>query len=183
MNILLLNGNNSLNQTKFDTFFLSFNKKLEEQGHQTSLLTIREMHINYCIGCLGCWIKHPGICVFKDDQVKIYRAVLNSDIVVLGSPLIMGFVSSNIKKVCDRLIPLLMPYGEIYKGEVRHVRRYKKFPKFALLVEKEPDTDEEDLIILQELFERTTRNFHTHLKYLKTTQNSLEEIIHATTGH
>ena len=103
--------------------------------------------------------------------------------VVLGSPLLMGFVSSNIKKVCDRLIPLLTPYVEIFKGEIRHVRRYKKFPTFSLLVEKEPDTDKEDLVILREIFERTSRNFHTHLKFLKTTQNSLEEIIYATTGH
>lgn len=182
MNILLLNGSDSLNQNDFDTFFLSFSKRLEEQGHQTSLLTIKDMKINFCIGCFGCWVKHPGKCVFNDEQETVYRAILKADLVVLGSPLILGFVSSNIKKVCDRLIPLLLPYVEIFKGEIRHVRRYKTFPQFALLVEKERDTDTEDLEILQNMFARTTRNFHSTLKFLKTTENSLEEIIYATTG-
>ncbi|UYP45728.1 hypothetical protein NEF87_002013 [Candidatus Lokiarchaeum ossiferum] len=183
MNILLLNGSASTTQTEFDLFLQSFEGKLEELGHQISLLTIKDMQINFCIGCFGCWVKHPGKCVFNDEQEKIYRAVLKSDLVILGSPLIMGFINSNIKKVCDRLIPLLRPYVEVFKGEIRHVRRYKKFPKFALLVEKELDTDEEDLILLKEIFERTTRNFHTQLIYLKTTQNSMEEIVYATIGH
>jgi hypothetical protein len=91
----------------------------------------------------------------------------------------MGFTSAILKKTHDKLLPLLMPYIEVYKFEAHHVSRYDNYPAIALLLEEESDTDESDIEIISEIYRRDAINFKAPFKFTKLTSNSIEEVAHA----
>ena len=83
-----------------------------------------DLKIKYCQGCFGCWVKTPGMCVIKDDMERIYPSIIKSDLLLMVSPLKMGFINEVLKKTEDRMIPLLHPYFEIIKNE-SHQKLFK----------------------------------------------------------
>ena len=147
-----------------------------EKGDGTELIDISERTIRFCTGCFNCWWKHPGRCIHSDDMPRIYSEILKSDLVVFASPLSAGLPSWRIKTLQDRLIPLLHPYIELRQGECHHRKRYDRYPDVALLVGKEPDTGDEDLNILEDLYRRFTLNFHAGLKGILDLDRPNEEI-------
>ena len=139
------------------------------------------MNLQYCIGCWSCWWKTPGLCTHKDNADEIFRSVLNSDFFIFASPIIAGFTSAELKKITDRLIILLHPYIQLINGEFHHRKRYEKYPKFGVIVEKEPETDNEDLQIITDIYDRLAINFHSQKKYLKViNSDKMEEILYET---
>ncbi len=151
------------------------------RDHRVELFHLQKMNLHYCTGCWSCWWKTPGRCSLKDDGEQIFRSVIHSDFLIFASPLIAGFISSSLKKITDRLIVLLHPYIQLVNGESHHRKRYASYPQFGLVIEKEPDTDQEDLTILNDIYDRFALNFHTRRKYLKIMgQDQIEEIIHET---
>ncbi len=136
-------------------------------------------NIVQCKGCWGCWWKTPGQCVIKDDAETILRTVINSDMVIFASPITAGFTSSLLKKLQDRLIVLIHPYIEPIKGECHHRKRYDSYPDFALLLQKEADTDEEDIEINTDIYKRLALNFHCKLRHVWfTNKHKTGEILH-----
>ena len=154
--------------------------QLESEGNQVRVLTLRDMDIKYCTGCWTCWWKTPGRCVFEDDMEQVYPAMMAADRLVMFSPLSMGFVSSLLKKVNDRSVPLLHPYIEIVKGECHHRKRYEKYPDLALIVNEEADTDTYDLEIIDDLYQRFALNFRADLKvFTSVAQTTPQEAAYA----
>jgi len=152
-----------------------------EKNHSVNHFALTSMDLHFCTGCWSCWWKTPGRCAIRDDGEKIFRSVINSDLVIFASPLTAGFVSCHLKKIMDRLIVLLHPYIEIRNNESHHCKRYDRYPEIGLLFEKEADTDDEDLEILRDIFERFALNFHSRLNWaLPAEQFSIEEIINET---
>jgi hypothetical protein len=166
MKITILNGD--LNPTTN-----SFSRKVEayveelRKSNRVDLFTLAQMDLHYCTGCWSCWWKTPGECAINDDAEIIFRSVINSDLVIFASPLIAGFPSSALKKIMDRLIVLLHPYIEIVNGECHHRKRYEKYPNLGLILEKEPDTDDEDIKLVKDIFDRLAINFHSKLVFVK----------------
>ena len=154
--------------------------QLESEGNQVKVFTLRDMDIKYCTGCWTCWWKTPGRCVFEDDMEQVYPAMMAADRLVMFSPLSMGFVSSLLKKVNDRSIPLLHPYIEIVQGECHHRKRYQKYPDLALIVNEEADTDAYDLDIINDLYQRFALNFRADLKvFTSVAQTTPQEAAYA----
>jgi multimeric flavodoxin WrbA len=139
------------------------------------------MNLKNCTGCWSCWWKTPGECAIKDEGEKIFRSVINSNFFVFASPIIAGFTSSELKKVTDRLIVLLHPYLELINGECHHRKRYDSYPDFGLLLQKEADTDEEDIQIISDIYDRLALNFHARKKFIKFTDlHKIEDFINET---
>ena len=67
------------------------------------LILLKEKNIMFCKGCLTCYTK-PG-CVIKDDMVDILPKILESDILVLGTPNYYENVSGLMKNFMDRCHP------------------------------------------------------------------------------
>jgi multimeric flavodoxin WrbA len=111
-------------------------------------------NVGSCIGCTFCWLKTPGICAKKDDWEILFKKFLKSDYIIFITEAKLGFVSYKMKNIVDRLIPLAVPYTEIYKGEARHTSRYKKCWNIGLLYSGNGDKD-----FLNEWLERFTLNF------------------------
>lgn len=76
---------------------------------------LSKMDIADCIGCWTCWWKTPGICVHKDLE-DFYRSYVNADRVIIFAQLKYGFVSSKLKTLLDRMIPLFLPYTIFERG-------------------------------------------------------------------
>ncbi len=138
----------------------------EIEKHKTTLsveiFKLRDMKIGYCTGCWSCWVKTPGLCSMKDDMPQILKSVAASDRTVFLSPVSMDFITAQTKKVCDRLIPLVHPYIEVYGGEFHHVKRYDSYPELGLLL-VDPDKDVERFDVIRKVFERLSINLKSSL--------------------
>ena len=179
MKITILNGNPDSQKTSFEKYSEELSGSLGSAGHELHVFNLRDKNIKYCIGCFGCWIKHPGECFHKDDMPEILRAAINSDLILFTSPLIMGFPSALLKKTMDRMIPLVHPYIVIDHGECHHLKRYKKYPLLGLIVEENAQTDQEDMEIIHHNFDRLSRNFKSKLQLFKLTSEPVTEVAHA----
>ncbi len=166
MKITILNGDMNKGNSSFSNYIEKLNGTFGEE-HEISVFHINKMKLKYCTGCWSCWWKTPGECSIKDGADEIFRSVINSDFFIFASPLIAGFTSSELKKITDRLIVLLHPYVEFRNEESHHQKRYSRYPDFGLILQKEADTDSEDVKIISDIYDRLALNFHSEKKYLK----------------
>lgn len=74
---------------------------LHTQDIQTEIVNLFDFHINDCIGCEAC-VRGKN-CAFTDDMVVLKQKILESDGVILCSPVYMCSVSSRFKTFADRL--------------------------------------------------------------------------------
>lgn len=83
-----------------------------------------EGKIQNCIGCFGCWLKTPGICVIHDgyEDTGIYMGKCSEYIIV--SRCYFGSVSPFVKCVQDRALSYIHPDFVIKFGEMHHKQRY-----------------------------------------------------------
>ena len=168
MNITILNGNPQ--PAAFDEYLTRLITSLEAKGHNVTRFDLRDMTLRYCIGCWGCWVKTPGQCISQDVSIEMDRAIINSDFTLWAAPLKMGFPAAVLKMALDKHLPLIHPYMEVVHHEAHHLKRYNRYPRVGLLVEKESDTDETDINIVTDIFSRTALNFKTHLEFSLTTE-------------
>ena len=176
MRITILNGNPDADNKIFENYMQNLSGSIES-NHSVTTLNLRDMDIRYCIGCFGCWVKTPGECSIKDDSHEVCRRSINSDLVLFASPVIMGFPSAVLKKAMDKMIPLVHPYSVIDQGEVHHLKRYKKYPKLGLILEKSGNTDDEDISIITDAFKRTAVNLKSRLYFSRLTSEPVEEVV------
>jgi hypothetical protein len=67
-------------------------------------------------------------------------------------------------------------------GETHHVMRYDKVAYAGALLEPGPDTDDEDLDIIRNIYVRNNYNFDSVLKFFETTDTPVEEVANAIDG-
>ena len=180
MNITILNGDMNKEDSRFSDYIEELTG-LFQTNNEVTLYPLNKMNLHYCIGCWSCWWKTPGRCAINDDAEQIFKSVINSDFVLFASPLMAGFTSSSLKKITDRLIVLLHPYITVQHGECHHTKRYDKYPVFGLLLEKERDTDQEDIAVVNDIYDRFAINFHSARTYTKfIDHDKMGDILHAT---
>jgi hypothetical protein len=178
LRITILNGNPNKDNQGFDEYLEKLSSSLVSSNHSVKTLQLRDMDIRYCIGCFGCFDKTPGECsTAADDSREVRREYMNSDLVLFASPIIMGYTSALLKKPTERNLGLLLPYGEIAHGETHHPARYDKYPQLGLLLEKNSDSDDEDVEIISDMYMRDAINFHATLCFTKLTSDPIEEVI------
>ncbi len=177
MKITILNGNPDTKNQDFDNYLKDLSKLLEKNNHNSNTLILREMNIKYCTGCFDCWIKKPGDCSFSDDSNTVRQEYIKSDLVLFASPIIMGFTSALLKKANDKLVPLLLYHIEFVQDELHHIGRYKSYPRISLLLEREKDTDDEDINIISDIYSRDAINMKTSLGFVKFTKDAIQEIV------
>jgi multimeric flavodoxin WrbA len=176
----LLNLNPDKKDAEFEKYALEFKKGLELKLHSVEYLTVRDMDVKPCIGCWDCWVKTPGVCSLKDDVHKILTHINHNDLVVFAAPYAMGFMHSLAKTLQERMVPLLLPYSELIMGETRHTLRYGTTPELAFIYKGEADTDEEDVQINRDIFERFALNFRSTVIFYASTKKPAMELIHET---
>jgi multimeric flavodoxin WrbA len=72
----------------------------EKEGAVVERLHVANVHITPCTECLQCLQK--GECVIQDDMQKIYPKLLDSDIIILASPIFFYGITAWAKALVDR---------------------------------------------------------------------------------
>ena len=162
----------------FETWLDDVKAECEAMGHRVVSVCLRDKKITYCTGCWACWVKTPGQCIASDDSREICSTFINSDFVLFASPVLMGFTSAILKRLQDKLIPLVHPYIEIVQGECHHKKRYDSYPGMGLVLDMQ-ESDMEDRQIITRIYERLAKNLRTRLHFSKTADDPAEEVAHA----
>ena len=96
------------------------------QGAETELIHLYDLAFKGCISCFGCKTKEGksyGRCAVKDDLAPILEKVLESDVLILGSPIYFGSVTGEMQSFLERLqFPFLTytdPPASIFPGRIR----------------------------------------------------------------
>lgn len=157
MKITLINGYNEKRNLGFlssikDTLIEAYTK----QGHEISYYNLLEKDAQICERCQNCFIKTPGQCVIDDDVNTIAQAYIYSDLVFWMTPVVFGGYSIKIKRVMERLLPLLLPSIEKEKGFYCYKRRYEKYPN-NVVIGILPEANKNEESILFDLLEKNTK--------------------------
>ena len=144
---------------------------LEAEGFQVETFSLREIGLAHCIGCFGCWLETPGVCVLADAGRGLSEAVIKSEMTVLFTPVSFGGYSSELKKAIDRWLPLVLPYFFLRGGETHHTPRYRRYPRLVGIgVQSEANAEEAD--IFRCLVGRNAINFHAPSHAAEVVQDS-----------
>ena len=145
MKTLILNGS-AKGDPLAEKIYTSLSEELKTLNYEGNLLNLTDIEIAPCLGCFGCWVKTPGVCVIDDAGRDIARSYMQSEMVVFISPITFGGYSSELKKVFDRLIPILSPFFKKVGGEIHHKMRYERYPRFLVIgLLPEPDREKEEI--------------------------------------
>jgi hypothetical protein len=175
MRITILNGEPDP-VSGFQNYVHKIAGRLADSGHQVTTLDLRDLKLQGCSGCFGCWLKTPGECVKRDDSALVCRAAINADLLVLASPLTMGFTSALLKRAADQMVPLIHPYFVLEGGESHHRARYAQYPLFGLLLGATEDTDAEDIEITTAMWRRMARNLKSRMVFTAVANRTAEEV-------
>lgn len=175
MRITILNGEPDA-ASPFHTYLERFTNRLLALGHAVTKLDLAALDLKGCTGCGNCWVKTPGECSRRDDSATVCRAALGADLLLLASPMTMGFTTALLKRAADQMIPLVHPYFVVEGGEVHHRARYAHYPVFALLLGAGPDSDAEDVEVTRTMWGRMARNIKSRLAWSAVAERTAEEV-------
>lgn len=99
---------------------------LKKTGKKSSYFKLKDLNILACRSCGACEMKSPGKCVFHDDMPEIMRAIAPGSLLVMLTPVRFGGYSSQLKKVIDKLMILVLPLYTVKDGHLLHPPRYGK---------------------------------------------------------
>ncbi len=108
------------------------NLELPENG-EIRHVDLSTLQIANCVGCFGCWTKTPGRCVIRDDAVRVYPLIAESDTVVYVSRIKYGGYDTIMKRMLERAIPIQQAFIRIHRGETHHLQRAVT-PKHATII-------------------------------------------------
>lgn len=80
---------------------------------EVSFFPLAGKKINHCIGCKSC-VQHNNICTIKDDFQEFFKAYMETDGLIIGSPVYHLSISSLLKAAIDRLGQSLF---SVYQGK------------------------------------------------------------------
>ena len=96
------------------------------QGATTELIHLYDLAFKGCVSCFACKTiggLSYGRCAVKDDLTPILEKVLETDILILGSPIYFGSVTGEMQSFLERLqFPFLTytdPPASIFRGKIR----------------------------------------------------------------
>lgn len=82
-------------------------EEAKANGAEGEIVDVNGMTISPCQADNYCK-EHDAECAINDDMQDIYEKIVESDVVILGSPIYFGDVSAQAKLVIDRLYSFFM---------------------------------------------------------------------------
>jgi len=129
------------------------------RGWNAEVVALRDKKIGNCMGDFFCWLKRPGKCYMADDHQEISRKYLESDLVILLTPITFGGYSATLKKMIDHQIQNTLPFFTTIDGEIHHQKRYDNYPN-VLIIGWLSVPDEQTESIFRNLAWRNSINFY-----------------------
>lgn len=137
---------------------------------------LSKLKINNCIGCFGCWTKTPGKCVIRDDAIKIYPLIAQSEKVLYISHIKYGSYDSTLKTMLERAIPIQQAFIRLVDGETHHVQRNVVLKDATII--GYGNILEEEKEIFKDLVARNAKNmnFKTY-KIIFANEEEIDEVV------
>ena len=138
-------------------------KAIEWRGAVARELLLGDLKLGYCTGCFGCFVRRPGSCLLRDDARSVLDLLLGSECVVLAGRISFGGYSAALKKIVDRVLPVLLPFFVSVRGEIHHPARYERLPRIVVVgvPPDAPDSaDPKEAEIFRTLVGRNAINLH-----------------------
>jgi len=126
----------SIHKTDGNTYVIidEFAKGAKEAGAEVEVVLLAEKKINNCIACMKCWTKTPGKCSLKDDMAGLLEKFMQSDLVVMATPVYVHNVSGIMKTFLDRMMPIIDPHlVKMGNGYTGHRKTDADYPKFGVI--------------------------------------------------
>jgi multimeric flavodoxin WrbA len=99
-NVLIINSSfRKMNTYKVLTQIEQLLKKSDTQTN-VEILNLFDYKIESCIGCRKCIT--DGDCYLKDDMVHLMKKMVDSDGIILSSPIYVGNITGKFKTMVDR---------------------------------------------------------------------------------
>ncbi|MCD7800410.1 MAG: flavodoxin family protein [Ruminococcus sp.] len=99
-----------------DTLCNQFSKGAVESGNQVEKVFLKDKSINYCMGCGVCNSTHS--CFQKDDMAELLQKMIDSNVIVLATPVYFYTMNAQLKTFIDRTVPR---YTEISNKEFYYI--------------------------------------------------------------
>lgn len=100
--VLILSGSPRKNGNS-DMLCNEFMRGAIDGGNSAEKIFIRDKKIGYCTACYYCK-DSGGVCAIKDDMTEILNKMLESDVIVLASPVYFYSIDAQLKTVIDRTV-------------------------------------------------------------------------------
>lgn len=89
-----------------DQLARSFERGALEAGHAVEYVSLRDIDIAHCVGCLGCHRRGDGHCFMHDDVDALVQKMRRADVIAVATPVYFYGLSAQLKAVLDRTNPL-----------------------------------------------------------------------------
>jgi multimeric flavodoxin WrbA len=123
MKVLAINSSPRKGKGNTALILNPFLEGMKEVGADVELYYTSDLKINPCQGDASCWFRTPGECIYKDDMSWLLPKIIQTDILILASPVYCDGVTGPMKMLMDRCVPGSEPFLEIRDGHIRHPRR------------------------------------------------------------
>jgi len=81
----------------------AFARGAAEAGCAVETIRVAEKKIGYCHGCYYC-ADHGGACAIRDDMADVLQKMIDSDVIVLASPVYFYSIDAQLKALIDRTV-------------------------------------------------------------------------------
>lgn len=151
-------------------------KTIDINIEQAEIININNHTINFCTSCFNCWIKTPGSCVIRDDQVLIYPKIATAKEIVYICKVKYGCFDVAFKRMLERCLPLQQPFLKVLNNETHHEQRRVEIKDSIIIGYGIQDEEEKE--IFEKLVERTACNMCLgSYKIIFAAESEIEEIL------
>jgi len=104
-----------------------FRRRMEALGSDCTELFLNNMKLRSCIACRCCQDNREQFgCIHDDDMQQIFDLVLESDVMILATPIYSWYCTPPLKTVLDRLVyGMNKYYGKESASSVKSTRKEK----------------------------------------------------------
>jgi multimeric flavodoxin WrbA len=96
-----------------------FIEGLQSAGAEVTDIDLTAVRIDDCRDCTCCMTPSVGRCVLPDEMTRrIFPLFMQTDILVLVTPVYFGMVSATLKRFIERLFPALQARQDVFGGTV-----------------------------------------------------------------
>jgi len=92
------------------------NKALEgaaSAGAETEMVNLYDLDFKGCCSCFFCKKKGSGFkgyCAMEDDLTEVLEKAMDSDVILMGSPIYIGYITGEMKSFMERLLFMNLSY-------------------------------------------------------------------------
>ncbi len=166
MKITAFNGSPKGESSNTHVMVTAFLKGAETAGAEVENIFLANKEINHCKGCLYC-MTSGGKCSVKDDMEDLLAKFLQSNIVVLATPLYIHTVSGMLKVFMDRIFCIGDPYLEKDEnGEYQGIKskHFKNgIPPKIVVISNAGRPDRSNFQVISLLMKTFTKKLHMEL--------------------